>query len=109
MNLIKAVYAAPVNLNQEFAFGGISSLGQALGYLAPAVFALAAVIVTFYFLFGAVKLIMSGGNKEDVAQARAMITHAVIGILLLIMVFLILQYLPELLRLGGGYKIVNPS
>ncbi len=101
------VYAAPINLSEEYSFGGIDTLGQGISYLVTPALALAGVIFMFWFLWAAFDLIISGGDKEKVAAARNKINHTLIGLSLLIVLFLILQYLPEALGLKG-FKIIGP-
>lgn len=96
---------AEVKIGEQFGYGDITSLGQAVGKLVPAGFSIAAVLVIIFFLWGAFKLIQSQGDKEQVAGARQMITQAIIGFIILIFAFLILQFL--LARLFGisGFQI----
>lgn len=98
---ITPVHAA-VNIGEFFGYGGncpsnepnaICSLGQGTSKLVMPFFSLAAVIVVIYFLVGAYKYLTSGGNKEEVEGARNMITHAIIGFILLMFAFLVLQFL----------------
>lgn len=96
----------PADLTNEYAFADLKSLGETLGFIALPAFSIAVVAVIFYFLIGAFRWMNSGGNKENVQKARDMITHAIIGLLLLILMFLILQYLPEAIGLKG-FKIVQ--
>lgn len=90
-----------VDLSQQFAFGHITSLSQGLGYLITPAFSIAAVAVVFYFLIGAIKYITSGGEKEPLSSAQAMITHAIIGFILLILIFIIAKFIPEYFGMGG--------
>lgn len=108
MMFIKDVYAQPVNLKNEYSFpasGKINSLGEALTFLVAPAFAIAATGVVIYFLIGATKMILSGGDKNAVAAARAMITHAIIGFILLMFMFIILQFVPTFL--GLDYAIIQ--
>lgn len=89
------------DLSNQFAFGKVGSLGEVLSRLALPAFSLAAVAVIFYFLIGAIKYLTSGGDKNAVSSAQAMITHAIIGFFLLIMLFLIMQYIPQIF----GFRI----
>lgn len=89
-----------VNLKDQFAFGGINSLGEGSSYLIGPMFQVAAIGVTFYLLFGAFKYIASGGDKNAVASARAMITHGFIGLILLLLLFLVVQFIPQFFNLN---------
>ena len=86
----------PVDLSTQYGFGWLKSLSEALAVLIVPAFGIASAAVLFYFLFGAVKIITSSGDKEKVASARNMITHAFIGLLLLVMTFVLLQVIPGL-------------
>lgn len=96
---------ADVKIGEKFGFGGITSLGDALSRLVTPGFSIAAVAVIIYFLMGAFKFLTSGGNKEEVAAARAMITHAIIGFMILIFSFLILQFLLSALFGITGFQL----
>lgn len=96
--MINKVYAqGKVNIAKEYGFGDLESLGEGLSRLVPLAFAIAALLVVFYFLLGAFDLIISHGDKNAIASARAKITHAIIGFALLIFLFLVLQFLPDAL------------
>src|SRR3989344_4887455 len=84
---------AKVNIGESFGFKDIKSLGQGTSQLIMPFFSLAAVIVVIYFMVGAYKYLTSGGNKEEVEGARQMITHAIIGFILLMFAFLVIQFL----------------
>lgn len=83
----------PFNIGDWFGFGDIKSLGEGTQRLIDPVFSVAAVLVIIYFLLGALKYLRAGGNKEEVAGARQIIQHAILGFLLLMMAFFVLQFL----------------
>lgn len=82
-----------VDIGEKFGFGIFKSVADATNKGIPTLFTLLAAIVVIYFVWGAFKFILSRGNKEEVAAARGMITHAIIGFIILIFAFFILQYL----------------
>lgn len=83
------------SITDSFGFGNISSLAQGVGYLTIPAFSLATLAVIIYFLIGAIKFLTSSGNKDAVSSAQNMITHAIIGFILLILLFLIMKFIPE--------------
>lgn len=91
---------APVDLQQVYPFGDILSLGQGIDRLTIPVVSVAMALVIFYFVIGGYQYLTSGGDKEAVASAQKMITHAIIGFVLLIFMYLILQFISE----GTGIK-----
>lgn len=88
-----------------FGFGNITSFSQIINAIVPAVFSIAAAAVVIYFLWGAFNYLKSGGNKEEVAGAQQMITHAIIGFIILMLAFLILQFLLSSLLGITGFKL----
>jgi len=96
--LVKDV-GATVFINKKFGFGELENLGETLsGFVVP-VFSLAASLVVLYFIFAGFKYLSSGGNKEEISSAQKMIQYAIIGFVILMAAFLILQFL--LVRLFG--------
>lgn len=93
------VYAQGVDLKDTYSFGNISSLGQALNFLVPYVFAFAGTAVVFYFIIGALRFVFSGGDKNTIGAAQQMMTHAIIGFILMILIFLVILFIPELFGL----------
>lgn len=91
------LYAPPVyadvKIGEKFGFGGLASLGEVTSRIVTPIFSIAAAAVIIFFLWGAFKWLKSGGNKEEIAGARQIITHTIAGFILLIFAFLILQFL----------------
>lgn len=108
IKLIPETFAqtTPVNLGSQYGFGGIGSLGESLEKLVGPGYTIAGIAVAIYFFVGAFKLVISGGDKEAIAGARNMITHAIIGFVLLMMMFLILQMIPQAFGLQG-FKLIK--
>lgn len=64
-------------------------------------FAVGGIGVVVYFIWGAVDWILSGGDKEKVAAARKKMTHAIIGLVLLSLSYVIINII-------GGVVGFNP-
>lgn len=101
MNPCKTNPKGGIDIGSCFGFGDITSLGQAINQLVLPVFSIATTAVVIYFLLGAFKYLKSGGNKEELAGAQQMIIHAIIGFVILIFAFFILQYIPQFFNLPG--------
>lgn len=102
MILVKNVSAQGLNpkndLSIEFDFAKYTSLGNFTSALIPLAFSIAAMLVVFYFIIGAFELITSQGDKAHIVSARSKIYHSIIGFILLMVLFLVMQYLiPTLL------------
>jgi hypothetical protein len=59
-------------------------------------FSFAAVAFIIMFLWGAVQMVISAGDKEAVAKARGKITWAIIGVVLLSLAFFIFEVLEQI-------------
>lgn len=72
------------------------TLGDVLSGLLNIVFYVA-IFVAFYFLvWGAFAYIMAQGKKEDLAKARARITWAIIGLMVVLLAFFIARFASEI-------------
>lgn len=71
----------------------------------------AAIILTLFFLiYGGIRWIVSGGNKEKVAQARQTLTYAVIGLIIVLLSFFIINTIFGLFGLEFvGPPVYNPD
>lgn len=88
----QTVYAASIDIGKEYEFGWIENLGQGVNLLVAPAFAIATAAVTIYLIMGGLRYLLSGGNKEGVSKARNMITHSLIGFMLLLLVFILLEF-----------------
>jgi hypothetical protein len=80
--------------------GGITYLGKVLGN-AVSMFMLAVIIATLFFIvFGAIQWTSSNGEKEKIAAARKKITWALIGLIVALLAYFLINVL-------GGFFGVN--
>lgn len=84
---------AGVDIGVFFGFGNITSLGCGTSLLVSPMFDVAEFLVIFYFLLGAFNYLRAGGNKEEVEKGRQMITQAIVGFILLMLSFFVIQFL----------------
>lgn len=102
MNIIKPAFAQLQNTRDitgefDLSYGDLSTF---VSTLSPLVFSIAAVMVMFYFIIAAFELITSQGDKGHIVSARSKIYHSIIGFILLILIFLIMQYIPKALGIN---------
>ncbi len=90
---------AAVDLKEVYAFGWLNSLGQGVNLLIMPVFSVAAILLIFYLTLGAIRWMISRGDKNDLENAKNMITHSIIGFILLFVVFLLIQAVIEIFGL----------
>ena len=100
---------ADVKIGDYFGFGNIKTLGAGTNNLVGPVFSAATTLVVVYFLIAAFKYLKAGSNKEDIEGARQMITHSIIGFVILIFAFFILQFLLSSLFGITDFQIIQPQ
>lgn len=84
----------PIELiNLPTGAGGINKL---LDNIVGIFFAAAGLAFIIMFAWGAVQMILSGGDKEAIAKARSKITWAIVGVALLALSYLIFQLLEDI-------------
>ena len=83
----------PVSVQSQFGFAVFNTLGDFITYgLIPIAFSVAGLMVAFYFIIGAFEMITSQGDKAHIVSARAKIYHAFIGLVLLLILYLAVQF-----------------
>lgn len=89
-----------LGLPATFKFSSSSKLGDILSGLFEIAIFLAAFLAFFWFVWGAFQYIFAGGNKENLAKARARITWAIVGLIITLLAFLIAQFTQQILLPG---------
>ena len=91
--------SAPSGLKPEFV-----DLASLLSPLLNIVFYIAVFLAFYYLVWGALSYIMAQGKKEDLAKARARITWALIGLMIILLAFFIAKFTSEIFQpiLKGG-------
>jgi len=102
-----SILIAEVDIGKNFGFGNIGSLGEGTTRIVGPIFQIAAILVIFYFMLGAFRFVRAGGNKEEAEGGRQMINHAIIGFIILMFAFFILQFLLSRLFNITDIKIVG--
>lgn len=87
-----------INLTQQATTaelsGSATSFGAYLSSIFSAVMVIAALMVLFYFVWGAIEWITSGGDQSKIQKGRDKITQSVVGIIVLsatIVMFMVVQ------------------
>ncbi|MCL4386850.1 pilin [Patescibacteria group bacterium] len=68
-----------------------TNFGETVGKLITAIFVIATIISLFYLIYGAVKWIISEGDKQKVADARNHIIAALVGLVIVFLSYFILS------------------
>lgn len=87
----------PSGLKPEF-----TNLASFISPLLTIAFYIAAFLSFYFLVWGAFAYIMAQGNKENLAKARARITFAIIGLLVVLLAYFIAQYAGEVFTPKGG-------
>ncbi|MBI4037065.1 hypothetical protein HY385_01435 [Candidatus Daviesbacteria bacterium] len=77
-----------------------TAVGTVLSSALTIIFVIAAILVLFMLIIGAFQWITSGGDKEAVGKARQRITHALIGLAILALAFLIVTVVGQILNIN---------
>jgi hypothetical protein len=89
-----------------------ANIGTTVQNVVTFIIVLAVIIALLYLLYGGIKWVTSGGDKEKVESARNHITAAIVG---LIIVFLAIFVISIVLALFGlsltnlAFPVINPS
>lgn len=83
----------PSQLSGFDANDGAGNINRLLDNLVGVFFAAGALAFIIMFVWGAVQMILSGGDKEAIAKARSKITWAIVGVALLGLSYFIFQLL----------------
>lgn len=93
-----------MNNVDSLSYGLSSAISTVIIFFIQTFLVVAGIATFFYLLWGAFDWIISGGDREKIAQARAKMMHAVIGLILTIValsVFVLLATdILHIMRLG---------
>ena len=111
----KIMHLADVNIGSQFFSSGGNAGGlfgrsnlQGIGYLVTlflrGAFMLASLILLYYFILGGIGMMSSAGKSDPKAaeQAKATLTTALIGFIVVLMAYSIVKLVGTLLGIPGG-------
>jgi hypothetical protein len=83
-------------------FAGLDkiTIGAIVSQTLPIIFAVAGIILFLYFLAAGIQLITSGGEPKAVEAAKARISNAVIGAVVIVLAYLIIKFIQATLQIG---------
>ena len=84
----------------------ISDIGSLISTILNFVFPFAAFILLIMLIWGGYTFMMSKGEPEQVMNAKAKITTSIIGFILLIALFVIMQYIIPAILPGTSLRII---
>ncbi len=80
----------------------IQSLSEVINIITSFVVPLAVIVLFFVLVWGGYDFLLSRGNAEKIKTARAKLTAGVVGFVLLIMSYLIVNIVSYMFGIGGG-------
>ena len=90
------------NMNPGAFLGGLISALLSLGFV------IGAILFLFYFIMGGISWITSGGDKMKMEQARSKITTAIVGLVILLSFFAVLNLTECFFGIGLREITVGP-
>ncbi len=93
------IYALDINPT-TFPPSRFANLASVLSLIIPLLTLGGAIIFLAMLLFGGFTIITAGGNQENIAKARKIITFAVIGLVIVISSFLIIKLIGVVLNIS---------
>jgi len=84
--------------------GASKTIPQIVTFVVAIVSAVAILATLAYLVWGAIKWITSGGDKTKVEAARGQIVAAIIGFIIVVLSFVILNVVATLLGLGNVFS-----
>lgn len=96
---------APAGIPQ----GGQGMLQKILVVGINALFILAAVLALFYLIYGGMDWMMSRGEKQKIDNAKRKITFAIIGLVIVFMSYLIVQFVGGMLGVNNILGSIIPG
>lgn len=94
------------NVDIEAPDGFFTDIGAAINAILTFVFVIAVLLVFLYIVWGGITWITSGGDKGKTEEARNRITAAVVGLIILLASFAILQLVLRFFTGGSGINEV---
>lgn len=91
--------------------GGIPPISptQLISFIINAFFAVGILAALIYLLWGGFNWIISGGDKDKIAAARARMIAAIVGLIAIVLSYFILDFVLKLLGLCGINHLVLPT
>ena len=77
----------------------ISTPADLVNQIMPFVYGFSLVVLLFVFIWGGFDLMTSRGNPEKIKSARAKITSGIVGVVLLAVAFLVVQFVSKIFGL----------
>jgi len=71
--------------------GGLNTVAKVIGNALTILLIVAVILTLIYLILGGMTWIRSGGDKQKIAQARSRITYAIIGLIIALVSFFMIN------------------
>lgn len=90
--------------------GGFSDITDAISNIMKLVFIIAVVLLLFYFIWGGMKWLTSGGDKAQTEAARSHLTAAIIGFAIVALAYAIVRFIGSFFGIDifGKWEVPTP-
>lgn len=100
------VHAAEWSVTNPFTgWGGNLTLQSVIAKLINIAFMAAGLVAVIYLIIGGFRYVTSSGNAEAIEGAKATILNAIIGLIVIFISFLLVNYILGALHIGGSYRV----
>ncbi len=82
-------------------FSVFTSLGDLIASAIPWIFTIAGMLLLIYLIFGGLQLMLSQGDPKNAQAAKAHITNALVGFIIIFIAFWVVQLFGLILGLHG--------
>lgn len=80
----------------------INNLGDIISILLPVIIGLGGIVLFFVLVLGGIGIMTSAGNPEKLKVASAKILTSIVGFVLLILTYVIINFVSRIFGLGTG-------
>jgi len=87
-----------------FKMGEGQSLQQIIAQIINIAFMAAGLVAVIYLIIGGFRYVTSGGNAEAIEGAKATILNAIIGLIIIFISFLLVNYILGAMGVGGIFQ-----
>ena len=87
----------------------ITSIQEVIRALIDVAFAAAGIVAVIYLIVGGFRYITSSGNAEAIEGAKATIVNSIVGLIVVFISFLLVNYILVALNVGPLYRLGTPS
>lgn len=94
-------YEDPIDAPDGIPTGSGYSIGNMASWALGAMMALGIILALFFLIYGGVKWIISGGDKEKLAGARKTIIFSVLGLIIMSLALVVVNIIVSALGLEG--------